>query len=179
MKKIIAIIVPCLLLAALLPGCETINEETIKVEKTVDSGGRWNDADARLVAEELIPDCLAASWLTDFLEDQGHPPVMMIGTIANLSPEPINTSAFAKSLEKNVFESGKVAVVSSSGDNTTEGDADFMLQGSITTVTDELDGKEVPLYQVKLELVDLTNHQAIWTGQTELKRMFSRTEYHF
>jgi hypothetical protein len=40
-------------------------------------------------------------------------------------------------------------------------------------------GKYVILYQVNLELINLTNNQKVWIGQKEIKKVVSRAEYSF
>ena len=57
--------------------------------------------------------------------------------------------------------------------------ADFMLQGSINSVKDEISGKYVILYQVNLELVDLTTNEKAWIGQKEIKKVVSRRSFGF
>ncbi|HQL42001.1 MAG TPA: penicillin-binding protein activator LpoB, partial [Candidatus Omnitrophota bacterium] len=55
--------------------------------------------------------------------------------------------------------------------------ADFMLQGIISSVKDEISGKYVIFYQVNLELVDLTTNEKIWIGQKEIKKIVSRKAF--
>ena len=57
--------------------------------------------------------------------------------------------------------------------------ADFMLKGTINSVTDELKGKSVTLYQVNLELVNLTNNQVEWLGKKELKKYVAKSSFSF
>lgn len=52
-----------------------------------------------------------------------------------------------------------------------------MLRGSINTVTDNASGKYVILYQVNLELVDLTTNEVKWLEQTELKKLVKKSKY--
>ena len=41
--------------------------------------------------------------------------------------------------------------------------ADFILQGSINTITDRIEGKSVKYYQVNLELINIETNKKVWT----------------
>ena len=52
--------------------------------------------------------------------------------------------------------------------------ADFMLQGSINTITDREGGSEVRYYQVDLELINIETHQKVWIGDKKIKKLVQR-----
>ena len=187
-------------LVIVISGCSTTKVDRIKVEQVVDLSGRWNDSDARMVSQEMIKNCLEGQWLTNFLKDGGRNPTVIVGTVENRSSEHINAEVFVKSLESELIKSGKVDFVAASGErgevrderkNQQEGwtepktikpigkevGADFMLRGSINSVTDDASGKYVILYQVNLELVDLTTNRVKWLEQTELKKLVKKSKY--
>lgn len=187
------------MLAVSLAGCAT-KVERIQVDKVVDLSGRWNDSDARMVSQTMIKDCMAGQWLTDFMKTNGRNPTVIVGTVENNSSEHINAGVFVKSLESELIKSGKVDFVASKVERPEvreerkdqqdgwtdpktikpigkEVGADFMLRGSINTVTDDASGKYVILYQVNLELVDMTTNQVRWLDQSELKKRVSKTKY--
>ena len=177
-------------------GCGT-KVTRLDVDKTVDLSGRWNDTDARMVAEEMIKDCLAGNWLTEFNKAEGKDPVVIVGTILNRTHEHINSDVFVQDLERALASSNKVKFVSSKSEreevreeredqqlgNTNpatitakgmETGADFMLKGAINDVKDELKGKYAVLYQANLELVDLRTNEKKWLGQKKIKKMVVR-----
>ena len=187
-------------LAIFMVGCGGTKVERIKVEQIVDLSGRWNDSDARMVAEQMIKNCLEGQWLTNYLKSNGRNPAVIVGTIDNRSSEHINTDVFIKSLESDLIKSGKVDFVASKGERGEvreerkeqhegwtapatikpigkEFGADYMLRGSLNTVTDDASGKYIILYQVNLELVDLTTNQVRWLEQTELKKLVKKSKY--
>lgn len=201
-KKIISRFLNLLLIFGLIAGCGTTKVERLKVEEAVDLSGHWNDTDARLVAEEMIKDCLASAWLSNFNKIASRKPVIIVGSIVNRTSEHINPSVLVKNLEKNLVDSGQATFVASRDERTfvreerqdqqggqtepqtikplgKETGADFLLQGSINTVTDEIKGKMVTFYQVNLELVDLTTNQVSWLGQTQLKKLVKKTGYSY
>jgi len=200
-NKIIFALLNILLVSGFISGCAT-KVDRIKVEETIDLSGRWNDTDARVVSEELIKNCLDGAWLSNFNKASGRNPVVIVGAIVNRTSEHINPSVFIKNLEKDLINSGKATFVASKDERVTireerqeqqtgqtdpqtikpagkETGADFMLQGNINAVTDEIKGKAVTLYQVNLELVDLTTNQISWLGQTQLKKLVKKTSYSY
>ncbi len=172
-----------------------------EIEKPIDLSGRWNDTDSRLVAEEMIKDCLGRPWVNHFNEQYKKDPIVIVGTINNRSHEHIDAPLFIKDLEMNLLNSDKVKFVASSQeraeireereDQNTGGftdretikakgkelGADFMLQGSIHSVKDEIKGKYVILYQVNLELVDLSTNQKVWIGEKKIKKVVEKSRY--
>ncbi len=174
-----------------------------EVNKQVDLSGRWNDTDSRLVSEEMIKDCLSRPWINIFNEKSKRDPVVIVGTIMNRTAEHIDSQIFVKELQRNLLNNRKVVFVDSRQersdvrderrDQQEEGQtdpqtikpkgketgADFMLQGSINSVTDEIKGKYAILYQVNLELVDLTTNQKVWIGQKDIKKVVSNAQYSF
>jgi len=170
------------------------------VDKTIDLSGRWNDTDSRLVAEEMIKDCLMRPWINRFDEKNDREPVVIVGTVVNRSHEHINSQVFTKDLEMTLLNSGQVKFVASKKERQEVRDerdsqqkgytdeetikatgletgADFMLKGSINSVKDEIKGKYVILYQVNLELIDLTNNQKVWIGQKEIKKFVKKGKF--
>ncbi|MBI4846776.1 MAG: penicillin-binding protein activator LpoB [Candidatus Omnitrophica bacterium] len=181
-------------------GCAGTKVSRTAVDKTIDLSGRWNDSDSRFVAEEMIKDCLSRAWVNKFEEKNKREPVVIVGTVTNRSHEHINSAVFIKDLEKSLVNSGQVKFVASSEerqeireerqsqqegltDQATvkavgyETGADFMLKGSINSVKDEVKNKYVILYQVNLELVDLTTNQKTWIGEKEIKKLIKKSKF--
>ena len=103
--------------AVLIIGCGSSRKVTrVGADTTIDLSGNWNDADARMVAEEMISDCLARPWINDFNMANSAKPVVTVGTIRNLSREHIDTETFTTDFERELLNSGKVRFVASRGD---------------------------------------------------------------
>jgi len=189
------------LMVGSIAGCSTIKVKRIETDKVIDLSGKWNDTDSRLVAEEMIKDCVERPWLNKFEEKSKREPVVIVGTIMNRSHEHINSQLFIKDLERSLINSGMVKFVASkeerqevreerisqNEDGMTDKDtikpvgyetgADFMLQGSINSVKDEIKGRYVILYQVNLELIDLTTNQKVWIGEKEIKKSVKKGKF--
>jgi len=192
-----------LVLIFLVTACAGPSVKRTEVDKTIDLSGQWNDTDSRLVAEEMILDCLERPWLQRYeARHPGKAPAVIVGTVKNRSHEHINTQVFIKDLERALINSGRVAFVASKDERvelreekadqqygftspesqksiSREVGAEYMLQGSINTIKDEIKGKYVMLYQVNLELIELESHLKAWIGQKEIKKYVKRSRFTF
>jgi PBP1b-binding outer membrane lipoprotein LpoB len=182
-------------------GCGSVPKvRRTAVDETIDLSGRWNDSDSRMVADEMIKDCLNRPWLVDFQSRKGRKPAVIVGRVVNRSDEHINTQVFIKDLERALTNSGLVDFVASRderrelreeradmqlGFSSTETakrmgreiGADFMLKGTLNSVRDQITGQYVILYQVNLEIYDLETNRKHWIGQKKLKKVVSRSRW--
>ncbi len=164
-----------------------------------DLSGRWNDTDSRLTAEALIKDALDRPWSQRFTQVMGRRPVVVVGTVLNRTHEPLNTQTFEKDLERALGQSGQVQFVADAGQHQEgrqerpdqaqhapradtvkpmgqESGTDFMLQGTINSLVDELDGPRAVFYQVDLELLDIASNVKVWQGQKKVKKLVERSK---
>jgi uncharacterized protein (TIGR02722 family) len=187
----------CIVIIGLaLVACKSTKVERIGVEETTDLSGRWNDTDARLVAEEMVRDALSRPWLINFVSDEGRKPVVIVGRVRNRSSEHIETLTFVKNIERELINSGTVKFVASriereeirderedqqswASEETAkrlaaETGADFMMQGTITSITDAVSGKKVVYYQVNMELINLESTEKVWIGEKKIKKYIEK-----
>ena len=196
MKKIMLMVMG--LAAVGLAGCAT---EVVRREpqEVVDLSGRWNDTDARMAAEEMIHSCIEGNWLAGFNKAQGRDPVVIVGTVVNRSSEHIDANVFIEDLEQTLVNAGKVKFGAARGERgevreeradqqmnasletrakmIQETGADFMLQGSVNSIKDETRGQYAILFQVNLELVNMTTNEKVWIGQKKIKKLVKRPAY--
>jgi uncharacterized protein (TIGR02722 family) len=194
----IILIIMIIGIASFLAGCaSTPRVKRMDVDKIVDISGRWNDADSRLVAEEMIRDCLKQPFLERFKNNNNSIPTIIVGLIKNRSHEHINVQTFVKDLERALINSGKVQFTASKGERGQireerldmarhasedtmkspgeEVGADFMLIGVINTIRDEAGGKAVMYYQVNLELIAMANNIKVWVGEKKIKKLIKKS----
>jgi uncharacterized protein (TIGR02722 family) len=195
--RIVTGVAACVLLS-MLAGCGSSKTvERVDPNSTIDLSGDWNDADSRMVAEEMISDMLARPWLGEFKGRTGDQPVVIVGTVRNRSSEHIATTAFTKNLERELTNSGRVSFVASREEREEVRDeradqqefaspetmkrfqqetgANFMLRGDITTIVDQEGGEKVKYYQVNLELVDIESNRKAWIGEKKIKKLISQS----
>jgi hypothetical protein len=163
-----------------------------------DLSGRWNDTDSRLTAEAMVKDALDRPWSQRFTQLTGRTPAVVVGTVLNRTHEQLNTQAFVQALERALKQSGKVQFVADAGQRQElrqerldqaqhtladavkptgqESGADFMLQGTINSLVDELDSTRAVFYQVDLELIDIVSNVKVWQGQKKVKKLVERSK---
>jgi uncharacterized protein (TIGR02722 family) len=173
-----------------------MDSDTVK-----DVSGHWNDTDSRLVAEEMISDCLSKPWYAKAASDLGKNPTVIVGTVKNQSSEHIATDTFVEDLQRSLINSGKVDFVASKGErgevrderadqdthsseetrnaNGQETGANFMLSGAINSIVDQEGGKAVVFFQTNLKLLNMKTHQIVWNGQKKIKKYVTRSRASF
>ena len=173
--------------------CKSTTVERVDTDSVQDLSGNWNDTDSRLVSSRLVNDVLSRKWLTNFQVKHGRNPVVIVGSIRNLSHEHINTRTFVADLERELINSGEVEFVASSterneirservdqaenasmGTRSIAGEetgADFMLKGQINTIFDAAKSTQVKYYQVDLTLISLKDNRKVWVGQKKIKKI--------
>jgi uncharacterized protein (TIGR02722 family) len=188
-----------LLAAMVFPGCAKKVVTRVDPTTTIDLSGYWNDSDSRLVSEEMIADCLTRPWKGQFVEKYGKRPVVIVGRVANKTSEHIATDTFIGDIERAFVNSGDVEVVAGSDERGQVRDeredqqtfaspetakewgrekgADYMMSGTISSITDEEEGKKVLYYQVDLTLIHLEDNTKAWLGQKKIKKFIGRGKY--
>jgi len=196
--KIFKLIVLVALIGTMLAGCASTanNVSRISSDTVTDMSGRWNDTDSRLVAEQMVTDLVYRPWLSDFMLEMDKKPAVIVGNVRNMSSEHIQTTTFIKDIERELINSGKVKFVATSDERKeirTERDeqqtfaseetakaiaqetgADFMMKGTITSITDAIEGKAAVFYQIDLELINIESNEKVWIGSKEIKKFIAR-----
>jgi penicillin-binding protein activator len=177
--------------AACATSVTRMNADTVK-----DVSGHWNDTDSRLVAQEMISDCLARPWYSDAQSRLGKNPVVIVGRVRNESSEHIDADTFVQDLQRALINSGKVDFVASKRErgevrderldqdtNASEDTrkamgreigADYMLDGTINSIVDQEGGRAVVYYQTNLRLVDMKTNEIVWNGEKKIKKYVKR-----
>jgi uncharacterized protein (TIGR02722 family) len=169
------------------------------VDEVKDLSGRWNDTDSQLVSEEMIRDSLNRPWVTEYAARENRKPVVIVGTVRNLSSEHIETLTFTTDLERELINSGKVKFVANplqrlelrqerkeqqafAREETAkrlaaETGADYMLNGSIKTIIDKEGRKQVKFYQVDLEMMHIETNEKVWIGSKKIKKFVKASRF--
>ena len=195
MKKLLFLILVAMVCAT---GCKSVKVTRVETDKVTDFSGKWNDTDSRTVAQELMQDMTSRPWTDEFkAAHNGKKPAIIVGTVRNKSSEHIEVIPFIKAIEREVINTATAKIVASADERESlraerldqleyaseetakklaqEYGADYMLQGIITTITDQVDGKYAIFYQVNLELVNIESNEKAWIGNTEIKKIVKKS----
>ncbi len=194
-----AVLTAIVMALPILVGCGGKTVTRIDSDTTTDLSGRWNDTDSRLVAEEMISDCLSRAWLRNHLVDTSKKPVVIVGAIRNKSQEHIPTDTFIKDIERTFINDGAVRIVADAGERMDiraeresmqgmvtaetlkrfgrEVGADYVMMGQINQIIDEEGGERVSFYQTNLELISVETNEKVWIGDKKIKKHIGKGRY--
>jgi|WetSurMetagenome_2_1015567.scaffolds.fasta_scaffold184019_2 penicillin-binding protein activator len=193
-KKLLFIVLPLMVI-----GCS--NKVTrVQSDSVIDLSGRWNDVDSRLVAEQMINDCLNKPWIYKW-QSANKLPTVIVGKIVNKTLEHISVETFVKDVEAALLNSGKVTFVATKTEREQvrdekedmqgnasvqtaksmgeESGADLMMIGTLNAVPDQEGNEAVVFYQVNMELVDIESNQKVWIGTKKIKKFVERATKKF
>ena len=186
----------------LMVSCASTTVKRYSADENVkDLSGYWNDNDVNQVCTTLIDSCIKSKRVAEFEKKNGRAPVVIIGTIKNKSIERIDTSILSKRFQNAIINDGTLEFVADANQREelraekydqaenayetaksigNELAADFMLQGSVTTIVDTVDREQVRTYQVDMQLIDLETNKIIWSDQNnDIKKYIKRAAVKF
>ena len=203
MKRYFIVSIACFLLVILFAACSSRPRvRRVDADTVVDLSGRWNDADARIVSNSLIDDCLNSPRVSQFIQDytaqnNGRMPVSLVGNFRNNSSEHIDTAIISRAMEVAIVNSGKMDFVAG-GDTReeirterqdqqwnaseetrtamrNETGAIFLLTGTINSIVDQAGRDTVRSYFVVAELTNIETNTRMWMGEnSEIKKTIRR-----
>lgn len=192
----------CLLFAlCLFVACGPSRTTTrVSPDQQTDLSGRWNETDAKMVADEMIGGMLESAWLQRWSQEHDDRPTLIIGPIRNKTMQHIDEEIFIKDIERNLVNSGKVrfvaaaderealraeredqqthATMESAAQMAQEVGADYMVYGTISSnVQENLEGDKSSLfYTVNLELLNIESNVKAWLNEKEIKKIVERSK---
>jgi hypothetical protein len=188
-----------LVMGTLSWGCAHQHVTRVNPDSTIDLSGRWNDADANRVADQMIDECLRNGWADRYsAQHPGTPPVIRLYPIRNRSDDFINDQFFTKRVEAALLRSGRVKVVEAfeeAADNRgerfdqgqfaspetqhpehMETGADYVLNGWVVAQNDETEAASVKAYLITMELSHVTSNEKVWIGESRIKKVVDHGE---
>lgn len=202
--KFVRVMLVTVALATLTTACgpkRTVTRTEAGSSKGADLSGYWNDLDATIVAKAMIQQCLQHPWASDFQsENAGKKPVVkLMGVKKRTDDRNVNEEFFAKQLERQLLNSGRVRVVAAWGQDSVnvverarqathasdetaksqgnETGADFTLQ-TIVNSQNETDGggQSVRAYLVNMELVNVETNEKVWIGEKQIRKVVNQAK---
>lgn len=178
-----------------LTSCYTPKVVRVNPYDTYDVSGRWNNADSHLTSQYMIDQIFSDGFIDRFKSRYGRNPVIVVGFVLNKSMEHIDAETFNNDLEITLLASGKVNIVQSGkfreelraekADQQTnasqstmkkfglEHGADFILQGTISSIEDGYKRTRVVEYQVNLQLTNIQTNEIVWMGNKKIAKKIS------
>lgn len=177
----------------------TVRVSRLGDDDIYDLSGSWNDTDINIVTKALVDSSLSANWITQYRVRKGGNPVVIVGTILNRSSEHIDTSIIAKKFEMALINTNQVDMVADinfrdqlreeregqqfyASEETAvalgrEIGADFIFQGAVRTVVDQVSGKTVRTYYVSAELIDIETSRKVWVEEKSVRKLIKQAKY--
>lgn len=202
MKNRMSAVSAMVVFAMLFASCASTSVKRYSADDSVkDLSGYWNDNDVNQVCTTLIDSCIKSKRVAEFEKKYNRTPIVIIGTIKNKSVERIDTSILSKRFQNAIINDGTLEFVADANqreelraekydqaDNAyetaksigNETAADFMLQGSVTTIVDTAGREQVRTYQVDMQLIDLETNKIIWSDQNnDIKKYIKKSAVKF
>lgn len=202
MKNRMSAVSAMVVFAMLFASCASTSVKRYSADDNVkDLSGYWNDNDVNQVCTTLIDSCIKSKRVAEFEKKYNRTPIVIIGTIKNKSVERIDTSILSKRFQNAIINDGTLEFVADANqreelraekydqaDNAyetaksigNETAADFMLQGSVTTIVDTAGREQVRTYQVDMQLIDLETNKIIWSDQNnDIKKYIKKSAVKF
>ncbi len=203
LKKAILLLVTALFLSGivLVTGCGTSQPQVARLDadEDIDLTGRWNEGDARRVAESMIDDVLSQAWLDNWRRTNEGRPRVVVGNIANRTDEHIDVETFVGSFERVLINSGQVSFVAGGDAREALQDerlhqearataetaaafaqelgADFMLRGALYSTTQRISGVSAVQYHTDLRLINVETAETVWIGEKRIQKRIDRSSY--
>jgi len=188
------------IMGASLTGCEKSQRvERVDPSEVLDYQVKFDEDDAREVADAMIADALSRPWIDNWMaESGGKRPTIIVGDIQNNTSDYIDSGIFTVAFERDLLNSGRAAIVASSGERSQIRDeraqgqdwsrpetvkrmayelgADMMLIGRISENRETHRNKKrlIRYYQVSMELIDLESNQKVWIGIHEIEKRMKK-----
>ena len=190
-KRVALICVICLSIAGLV-SCVT-GVQRLDTDRAIDLSGRWNDTDSRVVAEAMIEQILDGRWIDDYRREHSDRPGIVVGIVLNRTHEHIATNTFITEIERSLLNTGSARVlqggefreqlrderadqqeVASPATASRVGreiGADYILQGTISSIVDSSGWQDLIFYQVDLQLTSVETTEKVWIGSHRIRKL--------
>ena len=196
MKKILSIFT-VVTLSLIITCCSPKRQvQRISTDESIDLSGRWNDTDSRMVANDMINQLLHDQWIDYYnAKNPNKRPILIVGLIRNKSHEHIDANTFIKDIERAIIQDASARLVQAgikrdalrqermdqqnfASSETAKNwglelGADYMLQGTISSIVDAYKKEKIVFYQINLELSHLETNEIVWIGEKKIKKYIS------
>lgn len=159
---------------------------------------KWNETDARLVAERMVKSMLAKPWMREYqAEHKNGRPFVLVDDFGNDTSEQIDTKAMFEATRNELINSGRVRFLDGDARKRLleeyryqqsgvvqqgkakgpgkQASADFFLMGRISSIVSQEGGYKTVTYQVEMRLTNIETSEIVWTEVEKIKKQFRRS----
>lgn len=154
---------------------------------------RFNENDARFIAQGVTSDALSKPWLDNWIAEHGARPMIVVGNIRNETDEYVDPALFTSPIEEELLNSGRVRVKaqrelraelrderldidfndpSSVKRAAMEANADLMLVGALRLDSQKSrsGNRMIRYYMATLEFIDVETAEKLWIYNHEIEK---------
>ena len=186
------------LLSILIVSCAPKRKvQRVESDQTIDLSGRWNDSDSKAVSTEIIKQLLNHNWLNSYSsENLNKRPIIIVGLVKNKTHEHIDANTFIMDIERAIIREGSARLVQAGlrrgalrNERVEQQDyaspetaknwglelgADYMLQGTISSIVDTYKKEKIIYYQINMQLSHLETNEVVWIGEKKIKKYITK-----
>ena len=199
MKLLTTLALGAIVTAAGLAGCtREWDIDRRDPQEVTDLDYRFNDTDARKIAQGVSEDALSKPWLDNWLREHGGGrPMIVVGNVRNETDEYLDPAMFTSPVEETLLNSGRVRLKAqrelraelrderldidfndpaSVKRAAMEVNADLMLVGAIRLDSQKSrsGNRMIRYYQATLEFIDVETAEKLWIHNEEIKKAARR-----
>ena len=160
---------------------------------------KWNDTDARLVAEKMVQSALAKPWLVEAVKERkGDRPFLLLSDFENRTSEHIDTQPIFDAVRNELINSGRVRFLEGAqrkkileeyryqGSGVVRKEhvkgpgkqfgADFFMSGNISSLVSQQGGYKRVTYKVEMRLINIETSEIVWTEVMPITKQFRRSK---
>lgn len=188
--KLFLILISFTFLSACAPKVFTKgNYENVNAENNMND--RWSETDMQKVVQTLVKSMVGHRSISR----AKRPPVVMVTRLQNKTSEHIDTQSVMDMLKFEIINSGKIQFVDKEAradmaeeyeyqkDNASartakkkgnQTGADFVLNGRLDSIVQQIGDQKSVYYKVTLNLTNLQTGLIVWGGQKQLRKRFEK-----
>ncbi len=131
--------------------------------------GNWTELDSKEAAEKIVAECFTApAWLG------GKTASIRVGRVVNRTDEHLDARAIIAQVEKAILATKKLRVLASDAPGAESAGADFLLNLTVVSLLDQVEGVRIKHYQVAAEVLRAANGQKVCIGSAEITKAITQ-----
>jgi hypothetical protein len=152
---------------------------------------QWSETDMQKSVQEMVASLIAHPKIAQALK----PPILMVTKLQNKTSEHIDTQSIMDMIRVELTQSGKVSFVDREAREDLEAEyeyqnsgkvganksgpgqqigADYILNGRIDSIVQEVGKDKTVYYKITLNMTDLKTNLVVWTNQKQIRKIYKK-----